>query len=322
MSQSLFLGFDGGATKTEGVALNSERKIVAEGVGKPANFQIIGVEQASINIIEIIELILKKVNADLACIKSMCIGLAGAGRKADAEKMRRGILDLLEKKKYPIPRVQVESDAIAALEGAFGGKPGMILIGGTGSVMFAKESGGEVHRVGGWGRYIGDEGSGYALGRSCLAAVAKDFDGRGNKTIMTSLLKQKKGIDNPQSLIEEVYQNSFDISSAAQIVIEAAERGDGVALGIVAVNADELVQHVCAMLDKLKPVTDLPAAQMTTLPLVLIGSVLSRENILSQSFRRKMTERFPDIRFQSPQFSPAVGAAHLAIQISCTVDKI
>jgi N-acetylglucosamine kinase-like BadF-type ATPase len=305
MSQSLFLGFDGGATKTKGVALNPEKQIIAEGAGKSANFQIIGVEQASRNIVSVIELILKKVSADFSQIKTMYLGLAGAGRKDDAEKMRDGFIDFLEKKKYPVPKVQVESDAIAALEGAFGGKPGMILIGGTGSVLFAKEDSGEIHRVGGWGRSIGDEGSGYALGRSCLTAVAKEFDGRGKKTMMTRLLKEKKNIDSPQSLIAEVYQKNFDISSAAPIVIEAAEKEDGVALEIVMANADELIKHICAMLNKLK----------MPLPLVLIGSILSADNILSQSFRKKMVDKFPEMTIQNPEFPPAVGAALLAFKM-------
>ncbi|MFZ1080328.1 MAG: BadF/BadG/BcrA/BcrD ATPase family protein, partial [Candidatus Kryptoniota bacterium] len=190
--EQYFLGFDGGATKISAVTLNLEKEVVAEEVGKPANFQIMGIEQASINILEVTESILGKLNADFSQVKAMYLGLAGTGRKSDAEKMLNGFVNLLVVKKYPVPKIQVGSDAIAALEGAFGGKAGMIFIGGTGSILFAKEADGEMQRVGGWGRFIGDEGSGYALGRSCLTAIAKEFDGRGKKTNLTHLLGDKK----------------------------------------------------------------------------------------------------------------------------------
>jgi len=305
VASTIFLGFDGGATRTKGVALNSEKEILAKAIGNSANFQIIGIKEASKNILDITESILKDMGANFSQIKAMCLALAGAGRKDDAEKMRSGFIDFLAKEKLPAPKVIVESDALAALEGAFDGNPGMILICGTGSILFAKEKNGEIHRVGGWGRFIGDEGSGYALGRSCLAAIAKEHDGRGKRTMMTQLLRERKNIGNPQSLIAEVYQKNFDIASAAPVVIEAAEKGDEVALEIVAANVDELIKHVCAMLSKL-PVS---------LPLVLIGSVLSVNNIYSRSFCEKMADKFPEVKIQNAEFPPAVGAALLSFKI-------
>lgn len=302
MNISIYLGFDGGASKTNVIALDSGRNVVAEATGKPANFQVTGIDQTSSNLLDATESILKKLNADFSRIGAVCFALAGAGRKNDAEKVRRSFVSVLGGKKYPIPQIRVESDAVAALEGAFGGGPGMIFIGGTGSILFAKDADGKIYRVGGWGRYIGDEGSGYALGRSCLSAIAKEFDGRGKITAMTQMLREKMKLDNPECLIEEVYQDNFDISSAATIVTEAAGRNDEVALAIVYKNIDDLAQHVSAMLGKLS----------RPLPLVLIGSLLSTDNFFSRSFRRKMEEKFPQIEIREPLFSPAMGAALLA----------
>ncbi len=61
---------------------------------------------------------------------------------------------------------------VLLLKDAFSGKAGSILIAGTGSIMFGKDEAGEIHRVGGFGRFIGDEGSGYRIGRIGLNAVA------------------------------------------------------------------------------------------------------------------------------------------------------
>lgn len=304
MTDSLFLGFDGGATKTAGTAIDRQKEVVAEAVGNAGNFQVIGVNKASENILDVTEAILKKADAKFSQIKSMYLGLAGAGRPDDADRMHNGFVELLNKRNHSTPKVQIGSDAIAALEGAFAGKPGMILISGTGSILFAKDEVGRIHRTGGWGRFIGDEGSGYALGRACLSAVARDFDGRGKKTLMTRLLKEEKKIDDPQSLIAKIYQENFDIASAAPIVIEAAEKGDEVAIGVIADNANQLVDHVCAMIDKLGKM----------LPLVLSGSILSIENILSRRLQETIKRDFPGIKIQIPQFSPSVGAALLALK--------
>lgn len=304
MTDSLFLGFDGGATKTAGTAIDRQKEVVAEAVGNAGNFQVIGVNKASENILDVTEAILKKADAKFSQIKSMYLGLAGAGRPDDADRMYNGFVELLNKRNHSTPKVQIGSDAIAALEGAFAGKPGMILISGTGSILFAKDEVGRIHRTGGWGRFIGDEGSGYALGRACLSAVARDFDGRGKKTLMTRLLKEEKKIDDPQSLIAKIYQENFDIASAAPIVIEAAEKGDEVAIGVIADNANQLVDHVCAMIDKLGKM----------LPLVLSGSILSIENILSRRLQETIKRDFPGIKIQIPQFSPSVGAALLALK--------
>ncbi|MCL5267738.1 MAG: hypothetical protein M1469_06520 [Bacteroidetes bacterium] len=305
MNDSLYLGFDGGATKTAGVALNREKEILTESVGESANFQIIGVERASEHILQVTEKMLEKLGADFSRIQSMFLGLAGAGRPDDANRMRAAFIELLSKKSLPIPGVGVGSDAIAALEGAFRGKPGMILISGTGSILFAKDKANSIHRIGGWGRFIGDEGSGYAIGRACLVAVARAFDGRGKETMMTRLLREKKNIMDAQSMVVEVYQKNFDIASAAPVTLEAAENGDETAIDIIAESARQLSDHVRAVINKLKE----------PLPLVLIGSILTKSNPLSRKFLQIIAEDFPEIGVQPAESSPAVGAALLAFKI-------
>ncbi len=305
MTESLFLGFDGGATKTTGVAIDSSRNVVAEETGGPSNFQIIGTEKASENIVATAELILTKAGADFSRIKTVYLGLTGAGRIGDADRMRDGFIGYLVKRHYPVPVIQIGSDAIAALEGAFSGRPGMILISGTGSILFAKDDDERIHRVGGWGRLIGDEGSGYAIGRACLAAVSREMDGRGRKTLMSSLLKERKLIENQRTMIAAVYQDNLDIASLATIVIEAAEREDEAALEIVANAVRELTSHVRAALPKLNK----------AVPLALIGSVLSTDNFLSRNVKQLIKTEFPQISIQKPDHPPALGAALLALKI-------
>lgn len=304
MQDSLFLGFDGGASKTTGVAIDANRKILAEATGGPSNFQIIGTERASGNILSVIEAILSKVGGDFARIETMYLGLTGAGRINDADRMRDGFIHFLDSRRYNIPEIRIGSDAIAALEGAFAGKPGAILISGTGSILFAKDNNERIHRVGGWGRYIGDEGSGYAIGRDCVTAVARQMDGRGKETSLSRLLKDEKGIDNSQAMITGVYQSKLELASLAPLVVRAATGGDEVAAEILKRAARDLAEHVRAILPHLTG----------EIHMVLSGSVIASDNLLSRSLRQLLQDNFPNIIIQEPEFSPAVGAALLALK--------
>lgn len=304
MNNSLYLGFDGGATKTTGIAMDAGRNILGEATGGPSNFQIIGTEKASANILAVVETLLMKAGSDFSDIRSIYLAIAGAGRIADADRMRDAFRQFLTNKCYPSPEIAIGSDALAALEGAFSGHPGMILISGTGSILFAKDWSNRIHRVGGWGRFIGDEGSGFEIGHACLSAIARQLDGRGNETSMWSLLKEKRGIETSQDLISAVYQRELDTASLALVVMEAAEHGDEAADDILSKSAEALCDHVAAILPQLD----------TPIPLVLSGSLLDSRNIFSQKVRLNLQTRFPNLKIQEPDHPPAVGAALLAFK--------
>ncbi len=304
MHNTLYLGFDGGATKTTGIAMDGGRNILGEVTGGPSNFQIIGTEKASENILAVTEALLMKAGSDFPDIRSIYLGIAGAGRIADADRMRDAFRERFTCRGYPLPEISIGSDAIAALEGAFSGRPGMILISGTGSILFAKDSSDRIHRVGGWGRFIGDEGSGYAIGHDGLAAITRQLDGRGKETSMWRLMKEKRGIETSQELISGVYQHELDIASIAPIVIEAAELGDEEADEILSKSAEALCDHVEAILPQLD----------ITVPLVLGGSLLDTTNLFSEKVRLKLQTRFPYLKIQEPDHPPAVGAALLAFR--------
>ena len=79
-------------------------------------------------------------------------------------------------------RVLVVNDALIALVAGARDEPGIVIIAGTGSIVYGRNAAGEAARAGGWGHMIGDEGSGYWIGREALAAVMRGGDGRGPET--------------------------------------------------------------------------------------------------------------------------------------------
>ena len=300
------IGIDGGGTKTHCLLTKLDGTLLNECYGGPSNFLTAGIEPVCTTLWEVINKCIQKTSAIFEEIDIIVIGTTGAGRRIDAERLEVEFKKYISKQNKKPKQFHVESDARIALEGAFTGKPGSILIAGTGSIMFGKDALGNIHRVGGFGRYLGDEGSGYVLGKIGLAAVSKEFDERGKKTLISVYLKEKFGIDSQEKLISEVYKNNFDIASAAPLVIQAAENDDDTALKIIDTQTDELLLHVSAMQKKLKEKILLTA---------FIGGIISNKNIYSVTLLQKIQENLKDVIVKDAENSPAMGAVLMAKHI-------
>jgi N-acetylglucosamine kinase-like BadF-type ATPase len=297
------IGIDGGGTKTKCVVTDLNGNSVYESLGGPSNFLVYGLDKVYENIINLLTDCTKNLNCgfnDIACI---VIGTAGAGRKEDVEKLKN---HFIKSTKGQIKNFYVESDARIALEGAFPGKPGSILISGTGSIMFGKDSEGKIHRVGGFGRLIGDEGSGYSLGKKGLQAISKFYDERGIGTSLIKFFSDNFEINNGEQLINAVYKNNFDIASVAEYVISAAEKNDKVYLKIIEEETDELILHIKAMMEKLK---------LKPFNVSFTGSIIANDNYFSQMLRKKIYERFDDVVIKEPEQPPVMGALLIAKEL-------
>ena len=300
------IGMDGGGTKTKCILTDFNLNPIYETGGGASNFLVIGTEKVAVTILELIKDCIDSKNISIDDLQAVVLGTTGGGRRNDAELLEKQIFAYAEQKSLKINKFKVESDARIALEGAFSGKSGSILIAGTGSIMFGKDNKGEIHRVGGFGRYIGDEGSGYRIGRKGLNAVARYMDGRAKFTKIADLLDQEFSISTSEQLITEVYRNNFNIASVAPLVFESAESGDKIAQRILEDEADELLQHITAMKVKLN---------VEMLKVSLIGSILTTPNYFSYLFNEKVVRRFADVKIMEAEHSPEFGAALIAKQL-------
>lgn len=297
------IGIDGGGTKTKCVVTDFDFNLLYETTGGPSNFLVFGTQKASENIYQLLSDCTKNLNCSFDNFDSIVLGTAGAGRRNDAEMMEQSFINYSKLKNVSIKKIRIESDARISLEGAFSGKPGSILIAGTGSIMFGKDAQGNIHRVGGFGRYIGDEGSGYSLGKKGLNAVSKYFDGRGTETMLSNLISEHFQINNSESLITAVYKNNFDIASIAKDVVYSAEKNDEVCKKIVEEEIDELILHIKAMKQKIN---------QRILDLSFTGSIITTDNYLSRELKLKLKEMLPDVNVKEPDHSPAMGAVFMA----------
>lgn len=181
---------------------------------------------------------------DILPTSKVIAGMAGVGIPENLAV----VTSLFEELGVNKERLLVLTDAELALRLLKGN--GIVLISGTGSICFA-EKGGIRYRVGGLGRILGDEGSGYQIGLQAIrAALAEEF-GYGPPTSLTPALKAFFGVSEMKSLFPQI--NSLEMSSAAiasvsPLVFEKAVEQDLVAMGIISQAADELRQLVSTAL--------------------------------------------------------------------------
>ncbi len=306
------LGIDGGGTRTRAILADLKGKAITKASGGISNVQIAGLQGTAREILKMV----KKCCSEARCtpdqIKATVVGLAGAGRKPDQVRTREAIRSLARTNHIRLRNLVVESDGRVAVEGALGGKPGIVIVAGTGSVGFAKDAEGNIYRVGGWGRLIGDEGSGFVIGREALRAVSKHLDGRGGPTLLTALAGKTFKLSDPVKIVSKVYQDQFDVSALAPLVLQAAERGDRVARKILDSQSLELLDHVKVLVKKLRGSEEHRGGKK--IRIAFLGGMLQYSNYLSRTLKKKVKSKFPETQIQTPLKSPAYGAVLMALE--------
>lgn len=299
------IGIDGGGTKTRLKIANINKELLADCQGGPSNIHSNSIQVVKENLRQVIDAGLRQAQIELDDLDCICIGAAGAAR----EKDKLVIQDIFNQLGVNC-RLIITHDAITALYGALGKGKGIILISGTGSICYGRSSDGEFHRTGGWGHIIGDEGSGYDIGRRILIEVMKGYDGRQDKTVLTELVMDKLGLNSPEDLIHFVYSNDTgkrEIAAVGGLLDEACSAGDLAALRIVQAAANELQNCIEAVVRKLR-------LENTPVDLVLQGSVLEKGQHVKEKLSDLIAHNYPLISIRTPMEDAAWGAVLMAIE--------
>jgi N-acetylglucosamine kinase-like BadF-type ATPase len=300
----MFIGIDGGGTKTKCVLTDEQLKVVSLSESGASNPMVVGVEKSARILFDLIYKISSNVN--IKEIDAAVIGVAGGGRKKIANELKQSIQNLATCHNFLLKNLEVVSDAEIAVEGAFSGDAGAILIAGTGSIVFGKNKKGKLFRAGGYGRILGDEGSGFSIGKSGLQAVAKEFDESEKKSFLSRILSKKFSIKNRDDLILKVYTENFDIASLASFVIKGAEDGDKVCRKILEKEINELLKVILSF-EKIFPERNFN--------LCFGGGLLQSDNYYSKKLKREIKKKFKEIKFTEIIHPHEVGAAILAKKI-------
>ena len=299
------IGVDGGGTKTEFVLLDFSGNVIGKINGKSTNYQAVGGEKLKEELIQGFTELNNITYVSSNKIARIFLGLAGAGRKTDHDE----IAALFNDTEFS-GKIVVDSDAMAALAGAFGTAPGIIIISGTGSICFGKNNEGEVVRSGGWGYLLGDEGSGYFMGREAIISALKDLDGRGERTKLRNRIEEHFGLAAIDQIIPQIYQNKINrvaIADLARIVFELTNQGDLIAEQIVRQTGRELGRLAKAVAQRLH-------FENNEIRVALVGSIFNQKEMLINEISKELYEISWNVAIAEPMFEPQYGAALLALQ--------
>ncbi|MEM1509885.1 MAG: BadF/BadG/BcrA/BcrD ATPase family protein [Thermofilaceae archaeon] len=301
----VFVGVDGGATKTLSVAADNEGEIIGIGEAGPSNYHSVGLDVAVENINSSIRLALADAKLEVADV--VVLGLAGMDTLHDFRFFEEKAAPKIAGK-----RVYVRHDAEIALVGATMGQPGVIVIAGTGSVAGARNRRGEYARCGGWGNLVGDEGSAYYIAIEALREVLRAFDGRSEPTALMGEILKALSIDSPDEILRKLYvekMSTSDVARLAPSVTRLAMQGDRVALKIIERAAEQLALHVIALVKRLGMLEEQPVK------VAVVGGVFKAGRVILDPFEKKLKEQL-QVEIIRPEFPPAVGALILAYTLS------
>jgi N-acetylglucosamine kinase-like BadF-type ATPase len=295
------IGIDAGGTKTVGYLSDETGRVLTEARAGAANLHAAGEREVERVLREVVDQIMPGRGPELLAV---CVGMAGAERETDQAAVRA-----ILKRIGIVGRTLVVNDAFVALSAGVREGPGIVLISGTGSIVYGRSARGLAARAGGFGRIFGDEASGYWLGRRALQAVARASDGRGPATLLTPLVLAHFGVARAWDLIQQVNKRVSEhglVSALAPVVEEARAERDPVAAKILEEAADEFFGAARSVADRL-------AMEDDPFGFVLAGGAFKAAPWLAAELVRRLPAIAPRATVTPLEAEPAQGAVWLAL---------
>jgi len=302
------IGVDGGGTSTVARLADLKGNVISESKAGPSNLSTSGPEKCAETLTGAITDATSQASVSLGTVRIVVYGTAGAGRRSDQKRLH----DAVQSRWAVLPEkpgsLYVVGDADIALESAHGGEPGIIIIAGTGSIIYGRDTDGTIKRCGGWGPVIGDPGSGTAIGLRALRYAAKTLDGCIEASFLMQLIAENTGITSQESLINKVYKEKYQLSEIAPLVFQAANKGDQNALDIIHESAQELVDLLRCGAKKF--------SFTGIIPVSYIGGILQSHTVYPEIVTKLIEQAIPNADIRKPEFKPEEGAIAMALRLT------
>jgi N-acetylglucosamine kinase-like BadF-type ATPase len=301
--QGYVVGVDGGASKTVALIGNGNGRIMGRGESGSSNYHNIGAPAATRSIkIAVTE---AKRHAGLTGkkLETAVVALAAINSPKDRAEARRFV------RNAEIARVSfVVHDSVAALYAATLGRPGIVVISGTGCVAAGIDRAGRYARVGGWGYLVDDEGSAYDVGRKALNRAFRAIDGRAPPTKLVPILKRRFRVEVLEDAQKQIYSNGLSVGEIARIapLVSRAAARDQACKQILNDAGVKLAELACAVARRLKMTRD-------RVTVVVVGGNFKSGPPLLRPFKARIERECPRARIVRLKIQPAQGAFALAV---------
>jgi len=304
----MFLGVDGGGTKTAYLLIDAQGNIRASHVSGSVSHLVAGFDSAAALLTQGALAALAAGSTAPTSLDFAFFGLGAYGE--DSANTAR--LDALPQGLLPAARYRVGNDMMSSWAGSLACQDGISVIAGTGSMAYG-EYAGRGARAGGWGEIIGDEGSAYWIAREGMSLFSRMSDGRAPVGPLLAHVRQRLGLENDLDLCAHVYGNEANSRGAfaqfARLVHDAAEN-DEQARRIFLRAANELAALVLAV----RRALTVPETRL--LPVSYSGGAFAGSSLLVAAFEAALASSGVAFECRAPLLPPVAGAALYAARLS------
>jgi glucosamine kinase len=300
---AFFLAFDAGGTKTT-CALADDSRALARASGGSIKPLRVSIQQAQQNLSALLGEVSRQSGVDLRKVAVSCIGTAGL-RLPQTRKWMEEILS-----GYVGGEIVISGDEETALDAAFPGQAGVLIIGGTGSNILGRTNDGRTFTVGGWGPALADEGSGYWIGHEALRAALHAYDFQ-RRTIILDRVGEFWSAPTLGDIANIANATPPpDFSLLAPLIVECAEADDAVALDILRQGGyllGECAAHAVCRLRTLEPDMPVPG-------IAFVGSIIQNVAFVRESMIETIRRSHPSVYIVPEAVDPIQGALWRARQ--------
>lgn len=300
MNDKFYIGIDSGGTNCRVSIYNDKDCMIHSGVFNSVHYSAVGSKSFSAHTSDIIKGLLNSNGLFLTDCIGICAGVAGARLKSNKDEIRKHLSEELS-----FSNIIIESDTAIAFEDVFGSDDGLILICGTGSVLFGRLNG-EFVRLGGWGKLLGDDGSSYFIGLNFLKSLVKQFD-KNNDSFETEIHLNKLYSLNRDNIIDKVYHKKFDVASLAPFVVEQAGKGDSICREVV----EKEIDGVYDLFETFKS----KYGMNNNYKVAFTGTLIESDNYFSRLLKERLGKNFENhFIFLDTIVNPVNGAFKIALK--------
>jgi glucosamine kinase len=294
---AIFLGIDGGGSKTSCV-IGDENCVLGAGAAGGSNVVRVGEAAAREALSAAIGQACDAAHITTAQMSRTCIGVAGAARPQIREVIRRVLAEIVS------CETEIAADMVIALEAAFGGDPGVIVIAGTGSIAYGANAEAQTARAGGWGFAISDEGSGHWIGRAAVGAVMRACDqgvGPEDSSLFAGILKLW-GLRTVEELVLAANATpARDFAGLFPAVLAASDSGEAIAQEVLRRSGAELAGLAGIVMARL--FLDAP-----TVPVAMSGGVFGNSGLVRETFYETLRTEYSAAAVNREIVEPVYGA--------------
>ncbi|MEU1943229.1 BadF/BadG/BcrA/BcrD ATPase family protein [Streptomyces sp. NPDC020125] len=306
----MFLGVDGGGTKTAFCLVDRGGQVVARAQAASSYYFSHGIELVERVLGEGVDAVCAAAELTPADIEYAFFGLPGYGEAA----RDLPVLNATPRAVLGHDRYACDNDMICGWAGSLGAVDGINVISGTGSMTYGERLGRGV-RVGGWSEMFGDEGSAHWIAVRGLNAFSRMADGRLPEGPLAEVFRRRLDLASDLDVIDVVHKqwqgDRGRIAALSRSVAEAAGMGDEAASAILAEAGRELALLVEVTRERLEFGPD------ETVLVSCSGGTFGADAVL-EAFATGLKSRFTHYELRHPLYEPVVGAAMYAAKIAGT----